>query len=84
MFLGIALAKQPASALQAAGGRAQHPGGRLRLDDQQGDADRPIGVFGLMADAIGTYGFDVLTLVLKLFVVYVAAILIFGFVVIRC
>ena len=35
----------------------------------------------LMADAIGTYGFDVLTLVLKLFVVYVAAILIFGFVV---
>ena len=34
-----------------------------------------------MADAIGTYGFDVLTLVLKLFVVYVAAILIFGFVV---
>ncbi|MGN5184681.1 dicarboxylate/amino acid:cation symporter [Aeromonas veronii] len=41
----------------------------------------PLGVFGLMADAIGTYGFDVLTLVLKLFVVYVAAILIFGFVV---
>ena len=39
----------------------------------------PIGVFGLMADAIGTYGFDVLTLVLKLFVVYIAAILIFGF-----
>ncbi|HGY5295683.1 TPA: dicarboxylate/amino acid:cation symporter [Aeromonas salmonicida] len=41
----------------------------------------PLGVFGLMAEAIGTYGFDVLTLVLKLFVVYVAAILIFGFVV---
>ncbi len=41
----------------------------------------PIGVFGLMADAIGTYGFDVLTVVMKLFVVYVAAILIYGFVV---
>ena len=41
----------------------------------------PLGVFGLMADAIGTYGFDVLTLVLKLFLVYVGAILIFGFVV---
>jgi len=39
----------------------------------------PIGVFGLMAEAVGTFGFDVLTIVMKLFVVYVGAILIFGF-----
>lgn len=39
----------------------------------------PIGVFGLMAEAVGTFGFDVLGVVMKLFVVYVAAILIFGF-----
>ena len=41
----------------------------------------PLGVFGLMAEAVGTFGFGALTVVLKLFVVYVAAILIFGFVV---
>ncbi|MBD1556666.1 dicarboxylate/amino acid:cation symporter [Vibrio sp. S9_S30] len=41
----------------------------------------PIGVFGLMADAVGTFGFSALTVVIKLFFVYVAAILIFGFVV---
>ena len=39
----------------------------------------PIGVFGLMAEAVGTFGFDVLTMVMKLFSVYVVAILIFGF-----
>ena len=39
----------------------------------------PIGVFGLMAEAVGTFGFDVLTIVMKLFVVFTAAILIFGF-----
>jgi len=39
----------------------------------------PIGVFGLMAEAVGTFGFDVLSMVMKLFVVYVVAILIFGF-----
>lgn len=41
----------------------------------------PIGVFGLMAEAVGTFGFGALMVVFKLFVVYVAAILIFGFVV---
>jgi Na+/H+-dicarboxylate symporter len=40
----------------------------------------PLGVFGLMAEAVGTFGFGALTVVLKLFVVYVAAILIFGFI----
>lgn len=40
----------------------------------------PIGVFGLMADAVGTFGFSALMVVFKLFVVYVAAIAIFGFV----
>jgi Na+/H+-dicarboxylate symporter len=41
----------------------------------------PLGVFGLMAEAVGTFGFGALTVVLKLFVVYTAAILIFGFIV---
>ncbi|WP_407081846.1 dicarboxylate/amino acid:cation symporter [Photobacterium leiognathi] len=40
----------------------------------------PLGVFGLMADAVGTFGFDALMVVFKLFVVYVAAIAIFGFI----
>lgn len=40
----------------------------------------PIGVFGLMADAVGTFGFSALMVVFKLFIVYVAAIAIFGFV----
>ncbi len=40
----------------------------------------PIGVFGLMADAVGTFGFDVLAIVLKLVVVFVVAIIIYGFV----
>lgn len=40
----------------------------------------PLGVFGLMAEAVGTFGFGALTVVAKLFAVYVAAILIFGFV----
>lgn len=40
----------------------------------------PLGVFGLMADAVGTFGFSMLTLVMKLFLVYVAAILLYGFV----
>ncbi|CAH0532979.1 Proton/glutamate-aspartate symporter [Vibrio stylophorae] len=39
----------------------------------------PLGVFGLMAVAIGTYGFDALEMVMKLFAVYVATILIFAF-----
>lgn len=41
----------------------------------------PIGVFGLMAEAVGTFGFGALMVVFKLFVVYVAAILVFGFIV---
>ena len=40
----------------------------------------PIGVFGLMADAVGTFGFSMLTLVMKLFIVYIVAILLYGFV----
>ncbi len=39
----------------------------------------PIGVFGLMADSVGTFGFDTLTVVLNLFVLFVVAIFIFGF-----
>lgn len=33
----------------------------------------PIGVFGLMADAVGTFGYDILALVLKLLIVYTVA-----------
>ncbi|WP_428242665.1 dicarboxylate/amino acid:cation symporter [Gynuella sp.] len=40
----------------------------------------PIGVFGLMADAVGTFGFGMLMLVAKLFAVYLLAILLYGFV----
>lgn len=40
----------------------------------------PIGVFGLMSNAVGTFGFGALTVVLKLFVVFVAAIAIYGFI----
>ncbi len=40
----------------------------------------PIGVFGLMADSVGTFGFDALEVVFKLFAVFVVAILLFGFV----
>ncbi|WP_220719589.1 MULTISPECIES: dicarboxylate/amino acid:cation symporter [Agarivorans] len=40
----------------------------------------PLGVFGLMAESVGTFGFAMLGLVAKLFAVYVAAILIYGFV----
>lgn len=40
----------------------------------------PIGVFGLMAESIGTFGFNALVLVMKLFVVYTGTILFFGFI----
>ncbi|WP_319371042.1 dicarboxylate/amino acid:cation symporter [uncultured Ilyobacter sp.] len=33
----------------------------------------PIGVFGLMADAVGTFGYDILALVIKLLIVYTVA-----------
>jgi Na+/H+-dicarboxylate symporter len=39
----------------------------------------PIGVFGLMADSVGTYGFDMLELVGKLFIVYIGALLFYGY-----
>jgi len=41
----------------------------------------PIGVFGLMAEAVGTFGFSALMVVFKLFLVFTAAIFVFGFVV---
>ncbi|MBI9072184.1 MAG: dicarboxylate/amino acid:cation symporter [Melioribacteraceae bacterium] len=39
----------------------------------------PFGVFGLMASSIGSFGVDILGLVLKLLIIYVAAILLHGF-----
>ncbi|MFV0575757.1 MAG: dicarboxylate/amino acid:cation symporter [Vibrio sp.] len=41
----------------------------------------PLGVFGLMAEAVGTFGFASLMVVFKLFLVFLLAIIIFGFVV---
>lgn len=38
----------------------------------------PFGVFGLMASAMGTFGYDILSLVVKLLVIYVVAIVIHG------
>ncbi|TKB56546.1 dicarboxylate/amino acid:cation symporter [Ferrimonas aestuarii] len=40
----------------------------------------PIGVFGLMAEAVGTFGFAALSTVMNLVIVYIAAIAIFGFI----
>lgn len=40
----------------------------------------PVGVFGLMAEAVGSFGFSALQVVMNLFIVYTAAILLFGFV----
>ncbi len=39
----------------------------------------PLGVFALMASATGTFGYDILGLVVKLLVVYIGAILLHGF-----
>ena len=39
----------------------------------------PLGVFALMASATGTFGYDILALVVKLLVVYVGAIFLHGF-----
>lgn len=39
----------------------------------------PIGVFGLMADAVGTFGYEILGLVLKLLVVYTVTLIIHTF-----
>ena len=41
----------------------------------------PIGVFGLMAEAVGTFGYDLLALVLKLLIVYILALAVQTFVV---
>ncbi len=41
----------------------------------------PLGVFGLMADAVGSFGYEILSLVLKLFLVYIGALLIQTFLV---
>ena len=39
----------------------------------------PIGVFGLMASAVGTFGYDILGMVIKLLVIYIIVILIHGY-----
>lgn len=81
LFLGVALSRQPAQSRQPL----------MQGLDTLVNAFiwminvvmwlAPLGVFGLMADAVGTYGFAMLGLVTKLFVVYLGAVLLFGFVV---
>lgn len=39
----------------------------------------PIGVFGLMASAVGTFGYEILGMVLKLLIIYVFVILLHGY-----
>ena len=39
----------------------------------------PFGVFGLMASSIGTFGYEILGLVLKLLIIYIVVILLHGF-----
>lgn len=41
----------------------------------------PLGVFGLMADAVGTFGYDILGLVIKLLVIYTIALVLHTFIV---
>lgn len=78
LFFGIAVSKQP------------HTGSLLSGLDTIAKAliwmvnivmmIAPIGVFGLMASAVGTYGFEMLEAVFKLFWVYMLALLLYGFV----
>lgn len=79
LFLGVALSKLPKSKKDPV----------LTALDGLNDAMiwmilkvmiiAPIGVFGLMADAVGTFGYEILALVLKLLVVYTFALLIHTF-----
>jgi len=39
----------------------------------------PIGVFGLMASAVGTFGYEILGMVIKLLIIYIIVILLHGF-----
>jgi Na+/H+-dicarboxylate symporter len=39
----------------------------------------PIGVFGLMADSVGTFGYEILSLVVKLLIIYTAALILHTF-----
>lgn len=81
LFFGIALAKQP--------NERREPilnGVNTLVDAMVWMINKvmliaPIGVFGLMAEAVGTFGFGALYVVLKLVIVFIAAILIYGFIV---
>jgi Na+/H+-dicarboxylate symporter len=80
LFFGIALARQPLSR-----SRPIVEGLNTIVDAFVWMINKvmliaPLGVFGLMADAIGTYGFSTLTVVMKLFVAFMIGILLVGFV----
>ncbi|MGL6258858.1 dicarboxylate/amino acid:cation symporter [Vibrio sp. WXL103] len=80
LFFGIALSKQPKERREP-----MVNGVNTIVDSMVWMINKvmiiaPIGVFGLMAEAVGSFGFSALMVVFKLFVVYVAAILVFGFV----
>lgn len=80
LFFGIALSKQPKERREP-----MVNGVNTIVDSMVWMINKvmiiaPIGVFGLMAEAVGSFGFSALMVVFKLFVVYVAAILVFGFI----
>lgn len=81
LFLGIALSRQPAAQRKPLLGGLDTLVNAFIWMINVVMWLAPLGVFGLMADAVGTYGFAMLNLVMNLFIVYVVAILIFGFVV---
>lgn len=80
LFLGIAISKQPKAKREPVLNGVNCIVESMVWMINKVMLIAPIGVFGLMADAVGTFGFSALTVVVKLFWVYVAAILIFGFV----
>lgn len=81
LFFGIALSKQEAERREPILNGVNTIVGSLVWMINKIMLIAPLGVFGLMAEAVGTFGFSALMVVFKLFVVYVAAILIFGFIV---
>ena len=81
LFFGIALSKQPKAKREPLINGVNTVVNSMVWMINKVMIIAPIGVFGLMAEAVGTFGFGALMVVFKLFIVYVAAILIFGFIV---
>lgn len=73
LFLGIALSKLPKEKKEPVLTVFQSLNDAMVWMILKVMALAPIGVFGLMADAVGTFGYDILALVVKLLVVYTGA-----------